>query len=651
MTAETLSFQAEVSRLLDIVANSLYSHKEIFLRELISNASDACDRLRYLAIAHPDLIADDPEFRIRITAEKAGRRLTITDNGIGMNHDELIENLGTIAQSGTAAFVAQLEGSDADVSQIGQFGVGFYSAFMVAEKVEVTSRKAGEDQVWSWRSDGKGSYEVAESDRDLARGTEIALTLKKGEDGFLAPDEIRRIVTTYSDHIAIPIVLAGGRAGGAETTLNQASALWTRPKSEISDEQYREFYHHVGHGFDDPWMHLHFKAEGVIEYCGLLFVPSSRPFDLFHPERQHQVKLYVKRVFITDDCAGLVPPYLRFLRGVIDTEDLPLNVSREMLQTNPLVAKIRGTVVKRVLSELKRKAEKAPEDYAAFWNNFGAVLKEGLYEDESHRAAILELARFHSTGAPAKAKGDESSGGAGTPDAAGGLINLKDYVARMREGQQAIYYISGDAVDSLRRSPQLEGFRAKGVEVLLLTDPVDDFWLSAVPSYDGKPFKSVTRGATDLDGIKADGQAAGGKTAKGAAEPPAETANLDSLIAFVKLTLKDKVKDVRLSQRLTESPVCLVADEGDLDMHLERMLKQHRQIDQASRRILEVNPGHPLICRLAERVEAGGSAVDLEDAARLLLDQALILEGEPPPDPLAFTRRLSHLVSRGLASG
>jgi len=394
-------------------------------------------------------------------------------------------------------------------------------------------------------------------------------------------------------------------------------------------------------------MHLHFKAEGVIEYCGLLFVPSSRPFDLFHPERQHQVKLYVKRVFITDDCTGLVPPYLRFLRGVIDTEDLPLNVSREMLQTNPLVAKIRGTVVKRVLSELKRKAEKAPEDYATFWNNFGAVLKEGLYEDESHRAAILELARFHSTGAPAKAKGD----GTGTPDAAGGLISLKDYVARMRKGQQAIYYISGDALDSLRRSPQLEGFRAKGVEVLLLTDPVDDFWLSAVPSYDGKPFKSVTRGATDLDGIKGDGQAAGGKTAEGAAEPPAETVNLDSLIAFVKLTLKDKVKDVRLSQRLTESPVCLVADEGDLDMHLERMLKQHRQIDQASRRILEVNPGHPLICRLAERVEAGSSAVDLEDAARLLLDQALILEGEPPPDPLAFTRRLSHLVSRGLASG
>ena len=655
MTAETLSFQAEVSRLLDIVANSLYSHKEIFLRELISNASDACDRLRYAAIAEPDLIADDPDFKIRITAEKAGRRLTISDNGIGMNRDEMIENLGTIAQSGTAAFVEQLEGSEADVSQIGQFGVGFYSAFMVAEKVEVTSRKAGEDQVWIWRSDGKGSFEVAESDRELARGTEIALTLKKGEEGFLAPDEIRRVVTTYSDHIATPIVLDEQQADGAETTLNQASALWTRPKSEVSEEQYKEFYHHVGHGFDDPWMHLHFKAEGVIEYCGLLFVPSNRPFDLYQPERQHQVKLYVKRVFITDDCDGLVPPYLRFLRGVIDTEDLPLNVSREMLQTNPLVAKIRGAVVKRVLSELKRKAEKAPEDYAGFWNNFGAVLKEGLYEDEAQREAILELARFASTGAPAKADGksdgEAPAGDADTKDAAGGLVSLKDYVARLREGQEAIYYISGDAPESLRRSPQLEGFRAKGVEVLLLTDPVDDFWLSAIPTYDGKPFKSITRGATDLDAIEAVDQAKGGKAAKDAAETPADAANLDSLIAFVKLTLKDDVKDVRLSERLTESPVCLVADEGDLDMHLERMLKQHRQIDQASQRILEVNPRHDLIRGLAERVEAGGSAVDLEDAARLLLDQALILEGEPPPDPAAFTRRLSHLVARGLASG
>ncbi len=659
MTAETLSFQAEVSRLLDIVANSLYSHKEIFLRELISNASDACDRLRYEAIAKPELIADQPDFEIRISTDPKARRLVIADNGIGMNRTELIENLGTIAQSGTAAFVEQLGKSDADVTQIGQFGVGFYSAFMVAERVEVTSRRAGEAQAWRWRSDGKGSFEVEESDGAPARGTEIALTLKKGEEEFLSPAEIRRVVKTYSDHIAIPIVLD---EDDKTETLNQASALWNRPKSEITDEQYREFYHHVGHAFDDPWMRLHFKAEGVIEYTGLLFVPSTRPFDLFHPDRRHQVKLYVKRVFITDDCAGLVPSYLRFLRGIIDTEDLPLNVSREMLQNNPLVAKIRGAVVKRVLSELKRKAEKAPEDYAVFWDNFGAVLKEGIYEDESQRTTLLELTRFRSTragesvpaqeGKDEKAEKDDDKAEDETSAAAGGLTSLKDYLARMPEGQEAIYYISGEERDSVMRSPQLEGFKAKGVEVLLLTDPVDDFWLSGVPDYEGKPFKSVTRGAADLDAIK--GVAKSKDTAKEGADSedePAEAGALDSLIAFVKLTLKDQVKDVRPSARLTESPVCLVADEGDLDMHMERILKQHHQIDRSSQRILEVNPGHRLIRCLADQVEAGGSGGELEEAARLLLDQALIMEGEPPPDPAAFTRRLSDLVARGLATG
>jgi molecular chaperone HtpG len=396
MTAETLSFQAEVSRLLDIVANSLYSHKEIFLRELISNASDACDRLRYQAIANPELVADDPEFRIRLSVDKAARRLSIADNGIGMNREELIENLGTIAQSGTAAFVEQLDEAGGDVTQIGQFGVGFYSAFMVADRVEVISRRAGEAQVWNWSSDGKGTFSVAESDRELPRGTEVTLHLRKGEADFLSATEIRRVVTTYSDHIAIPILFAG-EAEGEGDALNQASALWTRPKSDITDEQYREFYHHVAHAFDDPWLKLHFKAEGVIEYTGLLFVPSARPFDLFHPDRHNWLKLYVKRVFITDECEGLVPPYLRFVKGVIDSEDLPLNVSREMLQKNPLVAKIRQAVVKRILGELKRKAEKAPEDYAAFWRNFGSVLKEGIYEDESQRDKLLELARFDTT--------------------------------------------------------------------------------------------------------------------------------------------------------------------------------------------------------------------------------------------------------------
>ncbi len=647
MTTETLNFQAEVSRLLDIVANSLYAHKEIFLRELISNASDACDRLRYEAIARPELTAGDADFRIRLSIDKPGRHITIADNGIGMTRQEMIENLGTIARSGTAAFVSQLDEAETDVTQIGQFGVGFYSAFMVADRVEVTSRRAGEAETWTWTSDGKGAFSIAESEREIARGTEISLHLKKGENAYLSPAEIGRIVTTYSDHIAVPIVLLG--EGDEEETLNRASALWTRPKSEISDEQYCEFYHHVGHTLDDPWMRLHFKVEGVVEYTGLIYVPSSPPIDLFHPDRRHRVKLYVKRVFITDDCEELVPSYLRFLRGVIDTEDLPLNVSRDLLQSNPLVGKIRKAVSKRVLGELKRKAEKTPEDYAAFWRNFGAVLKEGIYEDEAQRGAILELARFESTGTRRGQNGEEEK--------ADGLVSLKDYVARMREGQETIYTIAGEDRDTLVRSPQLEGFTAKGIEVLLLSDPVDDFWLSAVPDYQGKPFKSVTQGAADLDSIKAPAETGDGEAP--AADKPDEEgapANLDSLIAFVKLTLKDQVKDVRVSARLTESPVCLVADEGDLDMHLERILKAHRQIDQTSRRILEINPRHELIRRLADRVSGDGglgeaARADLEEVARLLLDQALIMEGESLPDPGSFARRLSRLVAQGIAAG
>ena len=452
MSEERLSFQAEVSRLLDIVANSLYSNKEIFLRELVSNASDACDRLRYAALTQPDLVADDPDYKITLAHDRKARTLTITDNGVGMNRDDLVENLGTIARSGTAAFMRQLEEKPDGVNLIGQFGVGFYSAFMVSDRVEVASRKAGETQGWSWVSDGQGEFTVAETEDAPARGVRITLKLKKGEDEYLDPARLRQIIKTYSDHIAIPVVID---EDGTEETLNTASALWMRPKSEITDEQYKEFYHHVGHGFDDPWLRLHFKAEGVIEYAGLLFIPSAKPFDLFHPERRHGVKLYVKRVFITDDCEDLVPPYLRFLRGVVDSEDLPLNISREMLQNNPVLTKSRRAVVKRVLGELRKKADKAPEDYATFWSNFGPVLKEGLYEDNDQREALLELVRCSST------HGDAPT-------------SLADYVARMAEGQDAIYYISGAEEAALRRSPQIEGFAAKGVEVLLLDDPVDE---------------------------------------------------------------------------------------------------------------------------------------------------------------------------------
>ncbi|HEX9789240.1 MAG TPA: molecular chaperone HtpG [Kiloniellales bacterium] len=631
---ETLGFQAEVSRLLHIVANALYSNKEIFLRELISNASDACDRLRYAALTQPALTGGDADFQVVLACDSKARTLSVTDNGIGMNRGDLVENLGTIARSGTAAFVQQLEQKAVGSNLIGQFGVGFYAAFMVADTVEVTSRKAGETQGWRWTSVGKGEFTVAASDDAPARGTRIVLHLKKGEDEFLDAARLRRIVKTYSDHVAIPVILHSRDKNGADKdeTLNAASAIWTRPKSEISDEAYTEFYHHAAHAFDDPWLRLHFKAEGVLDYTGLLFIPSSKPFDLFHPERQHGVKLYVKRVFISDNCDELVPAYLRFLRGVIDTEDLPLNISREVLQHNPMLAKIRKAVTKRVLGELEKRAKDLADDYNKFWQTFGAVLKEGLYEDGEQRKTLLGLARFAST------KGD-------------GLVSLAEYVARMPAGQEAIYYLSGDDAAALRRSPHLEGFAAKGVEVLLLSDPVDEFWIPSVTEFEGRRFKSVTRGATELGKIGAAPDAdAGDKTGK-----PAPAPGLDALVAFAKLTLKDQIKDVRLSERLTDSAVCLVADEGDMDMHLERLLKQHRQLDQTAKRVLEINPGHPMIRRLADRLAEGGDATvaggPVEEAARLLLDQARILEGEALPDPAAFGRRLALLVERGLAPG
>jgi molecular chaperone HtpG len=522
----------------------------------------------------------------------------------------------------------QLENKQEGANLIGQFGVGFYSAFMVADRVDVSTRRAGEAEGWHWSSDGKGAFTIEEDQDAPARGARIVLHLKKGEEEYLDPHRIRRIVATYSDHIAVPVVLESSKEDEPDETLNAASALWTRPKSEITEEQYKEFYHHVGHTFDDPWLRLHFKAEGVMEYTGLLFIPSQKPFDLFHPDRKPGVRLYVKRVFITEDCAELLPPYLRFLRGIVDTEDLPLNVSRELLQNNPRLAKIRQALCKKVLGELKQKAKDAPEEYARFWDTFGSVLKEGLYEDGQQRESLLELARFRST------RRD-------------GLVSLADYVADMQEGQEAIYTITGDDPQALARSPQLEGFAAKGVEVLLLSDPVDDFWLSAVPDYQGKPFKSVTRGGADLDKIGGDDEKAGEAEKKDDAAKP----GLDALIAFVKLTLKDQVKDVRVSARLTSSPVCLVADEGDLDMHLERLLKQQRQLDRTSRRILEINADHAVVKALAAQVGKEGAGSVVEDAAWLLLDQARIIEGEALPDAAAFSRRLSALVEKGLLAG
>jgi molecular chaperone HtpG len=621
MAPEKRSFQAEVSRLLEIVAHSLYSEKQIFLRELISNASDACDRLRYAALTKPELIAGDSELRVELTPGKLNRTLTIADNGIGMNHEELVDNLGTIARSGTAAFMQQLSGdARKDIALIGQFGVGFYSAFMVADKVEVLSQKAGEDQAWLWVSDGKGEFTV-EAAQKGGRGTTITLYLHADEAEYTDPGRLRQIVTTYSDHVALPIVLD---SGGKKETLNTAAALWTRAKSEITPEQYREFYHHAAHSFDEPWLTLHNKAEGTYQYTTLLFVPGAKPFDLFDPSRKPHVKLYVRRVFITDDCPEILPSYLRFLRGIVDSEDLPLNVSREMLQKNPMLAKMRGQITKRVLAELAKKAKEAPDDYGKFWDNFGAVLKEGLYEDRENQEALLPLVRFRST-------------------AGDGLVSFDDYVARLKPGQEAIYTITGNNIEVLRKSPQIEGYRAKGVEVLLLTDPIDEFWLPVLGKYKDHPLKSVTRGAADL------GKIAAPEDRKEQPEPAKDSA-VASVIALFKLSLGDAVKDVRASDRLTDSAVCLVADEGDLDMHLERLLKQHNQRSDTAKRILEINPRHPLVARLAVLVGKDGAADALGDFAWLLLDQARILEGEQLPDPSAFARRMSMVLEKGLTA-
>ena len=632
MTKETYSFQAEVGKILDIVAHSLYSQKEVFLRELISNASDACDKLRYHSLTEPELLSGNGNFAITLAVDPKAKTLTISDNGIGMSKDDMIDALGTIAKSGTQAFVdglkdAQSDGEDVKLALIGQFGVGFYSSFMIADKVEVVSRKAGDTDAWRWTSNGQGAFDIESATRE-ERGTDVIVHVKKDAKEFLEVLRIENVVKTYSDHIAQPVILKASKDGEEDKTLNSASALWTREKKDITADQYNEFYHHVGMAFDEPWLTLHNKVEGAISYTNLLFVPSSRPFDLFHPERKGSLKLYVNRVFITDDCEALIPGYMRFLKGVVDSEDIDLNVSREMLQHNPAVAKIRKALMKRVLNELKKKAEKAPEEYATFWETFGMVLKEGIHEDIENQDRLMELVRFKSSSVE-------------------GWTSLKDYVSRMKASQDAIYYISGADAEAAARSPQLEGFRAKGIEVLFMTDPVDEFWMPAVGMYDEKQFKSATRGDVDLSKIDGDSDDKDGDDKDKAKEDI--PAGMDELTAAFKIALGDKVKDVRTSSRLTDSPVCLIAEEGDMDMHLERLLKQHQQIDQGSPRVLEVNPKHLLIMNLASVAEKQkGKDTLLDDAAFLLLDQALIIEGEPVLDPQAFIRRMTEVMQKSM---
>lgn len=610
-------FQAEVSRLLDIVVHALYSQREIFLRELISNAADACDKRRYLSITHAHL--GESKYAIHLVANNDANTLLVSDNGIGMSRQDMTDNLGTIARSGTKAFLEKMSGdAKKDITLIGQFGVGFYSAFMVADKVEVISRKAGEDDAWKWTSDGKGTFTMEPASKNLA-GTDVILHLKADAHEFLGKEGLEQIVRTYSDHVPIPIFYGDDES----TKLNRAAALWMRSKNDIKPEEYREFYHHVAHAYDEPALTLHWRAEGKLEYTGLLFVPTQKPFDLYDPRRQHRVKLYVKRVFITEAAEGLLPPYLRFMKGVIDSEDLPLNISREMLQNNPVLNKMRAGITTRVLSEFQKLSENQA-DYNTFWEKFGSVIKEGLYDDTEHRAALLKLFRARSTRSET-------------------MVSLDDYVSRMPATQDAIYYITGDEVLALARSPQLEGFRARDIEVLLLSDAIDDFWLQQVTEYNGKPFKSVTRGESNLDAIKKVEQPSDAQPAKD---------KMEQLVKTLKELYGEGVKDVKVSARLTQSPVCLVAGEGELDIHLEKLLRQNKaqgiNLGISPPRILEVNPSHALIGRMAE-MAANGQKERMADLAFLLLDQARLLEGEALSDPQAFSERLTRLSLSAVA--
>jgi molecular chaperone HtpG len=601
---ERHQFGAEVGRLLDLVVHSLYSEREIFLRELVANAADATDRRRFEALTNPAMGSPDSA-GVRIAPDKPARTLTIEDNGIGMTHDELAQNLGTIARSGTRAFTATLEGaaSEERPNLIGQFGVGFYAAFMVADRVEVTSRKAGADgDAWLWASDGRGDYTLEPATR-AQPGTSIVLHMKADADEFLEPYRLETIIRKWADHIALPITLV---RDGKDTQANEGNALWRKPKSEVTEEATNELYRHLGHYFDTPWATLQWRAEGQLEFYALLFVPGARPFEAVEGDRTSHVRLHVRRMFITDD-AKLLPEWLRFVQGVVDTEDLPLNVSREMLQSTPVLSRIRKAVTNRVITELKNRA-KDDEAYGTFWDNFGQTVKEGFWDDTEHRAALSELVRFKSS-------------------TEAGLTSFAAYVSRMKPEQEAIYILIGDDAEALASSPQLEGFRARGLEVLLLSDPVDAFWPERLTEYDGKPIRSVTQGVADLD--------------KFTTEPAGEKADVTKLVEVLKAALGDQVDEVRATDRLVDSAVVLSAKSSGPDLQLQRLMRRTGRAGPNTPPMLEINPRHKLIAALAARAEAGDT---LTDAAETLLDLARIQDGEPPRNPAAFARRVTEAL-------
>ncbi len=612
--AEKIEFKTEVNKLLDIVINSLYSEKYIFLRELISNASDALDKLKYWTLTNPGLKTGNAPLQITITPDKDNNTLMISDNGIGMNRDDLVNHLGTIAKSGTAEFLQNAKDNASAVDLIGQFGVGFYSAFMVADKVEVITKRADSDKAYKWISDGVDGYEISDAER-AEHGTDIKLYLKEDAKDFTDTIYLRNIIHTYSEHIDYPIVLNLGEAG--EETVNTASALWAKNKAEITEKQYTDFYRHVTKNFDEPWMTLHFKAEGSIEYTGLLFIPSKAPYDLFQPDRMTGIKLYVNKVFISDKVDGLMPMYLRFVKGVIDSADLPLNISREMLQQNALIAKIRQGTVSRLFKELKNRA-KNEEDYEKFWNAFGIAFKEGIYEDFSNREEVAELSRFYSTHEDGK------------------LTSLDAYIERMGKEQKAIYYITGDDCKTLACNPQLEAFREKGIEVLLLTDPIDEFWTQTLLSYKGHDLKHISQAELKLSSERK--------------EERADDAKLKALTEKMGEWFKGETGKVEITENLTKSPASLTVENGQMSIHLERLMRNHQQKTTFdSTRILQINPYHPLIIRLAEMLSDSSKEAEVKDAAMLVLEQAKIAEGEAVSNPSLFNEKLSEYILKAIA--
>jgi molecular chaperone HtpG len=619
---ETRGFQAEVKQLLHLMIHSLYSNREIFLRELISNASDACDKLRFEALHSPGLFGDDADLKIRIDYDREARTLTVADNGVGMSREEAITNLGTIAKSGTREFFSQLTGDQQkDAHLIGQFGVGFYSSFIVADKVTVLTRRAGLSAAEGvrWESDGGGDF-VVEAAEKAARGTQITLHLREGQEDLLDGTRLRGIIRKYSDHIVQPILMPkeewkeGKKEKLAETeTVNQASALWARAKSDITDEQYKEFYKHVGHDFEDPLAWTHARVEGKTEYTHLLYLPSRAPFDLWDRNARHGVKLYVRRVFIMDDAEQLLPVYLRFVRGVVDSNDLPLNVSREILQESKDIEAIRAGCTRKILGLLEGLAKDEKDKYAEFWKQFGRVLKEGVGEDFANKEKIAALLRFASTQA----------------DTADETVSLADYVARMKTGQDKIYYVTADSFNAAKNSPHLEVFRKKGIEVLLLADRVDEWVVSHLTEFEGKALVSVAKGGLDLGGLEDESE-------RKAVEQ--EAAEMKDLVARIKASLGERVKEVRVTHRLTESPACLVADEHDVSGNLARLLKAAGQGVPTSKPILEINPKHPVVQKL------NGEEARFDDWAAVLFDQALLAEGGQLDDPAGFVKRINALM-------